>query len=210
MTKLPIITTEDEKQLADLEIDIANMMKNLSQKEKLIAAAEVNIADMYAKYIRFLGLYVRKLRDLSKQLEILSREERSGITTEEVSRNKNMVNHIDDVIEVKESYFDKLKDLAVQKKSLLVKRVEYADILINTAKLRKKMVDIGLKIETAKNKMIPAEKVQTIEMKLKDISRDFERSKKDLIKKDEQMEKEREEVNEMWISLKDVINSEME
>lgn len=210
MTKLPIITTEDEKQLADLEIDIANMMKNLSQKEKLIAAAEVNIADMYAKYIRFLGLYVRKLRDLSKQLEILSREERSGITTEEVSRNKNMVNHIDDVIEVKESYFDKLKDLAVQKKSLLVKRVEYADILINTAKLRKKMVDIGLKIETAKNKMIPAEKVQTIEMKLKDISRDFERSKKDLIKKDEQMEKEREEVNEMWVSLKDVINSEME
>lgn len=207
---MPIITTEDEKQLANLEIDIADMMKDLSQKEKSIAAAEVNIADMYAKYIRFLGLYVRKLRDLSKQLEILSREERSGITTEEVSRNKNMVNHIDDVIEVKESYFDKLKDLAVQKKSLLVKRVEYADILINTAKLRKKMVDIGLKIETAKNKMIPAEKVQTIEMKLKDISRDFERSKKDLIKKDEQMEKEREEVNEMWISLKDVINSEME
>lgn len=207
---MPIITTEDEKQLANLEIDIADMMKDLSQKEKSIAAAEVNIADMYAKYIRFLGLYVRKLRDLSKQLEILSREERSGITTEEVSRNKDMVNHIDDVIEVKESYFDKLKDLAVQKKSFLVKRVEYADILINTAKLRKKMVDIGLKIETAKNKMIPAEKVQTIEMKLKDISRDFERSKKDLIKKDEQMEKEREEVNEMWISLKDVINSEME
>lgn len=207
---MPIITTEDEKQLANLEIDIADMMKGLSQKEKSIAVAEVNIADMYAKYIRFLGLYVRKLRDLSKQLEILSREERSGITTEEVSRNKDMVNHIDDVIEVKESYFDKLKDLAVQKKSFLVKRVEYADILINTAKLRKKMVDIGLKIETAKNKMIPAEKVQTIEMKLKDISRDFERSKKDLIKKDEQMEKEREEVNEMWISLKDVINSEME
>lgn len=207
---MPIITTEDEKQLANLEIGIADMMKDLSQKEKSIAAAEVNIADMYAKYIRFLGLYVRKLRDLSKQLEILSREERSGITTEEVSRNKDMVNHIDDVIEVKESYFDKLKDLAVQKKSFLVKRVEYADILINTAKLRKKMVDIGLKIETAKNKMIPAEKVQTIEMKLKDISRDFERSKKDLIKKDEQMEKEREEVNEMWISLKDVINSEME
>ncbi len=207
---MPIITTEDEKQLANLEIDIANMMKDLSQKEKSIAAAEVNIADMYAKYIRFLGLYVRKLRDLSKQLEILSREERSGITTEEVSRNKDMVNHIDDVIEVKESYFDKLKDLAVQKKSFLVKRVEYADILINTAKLRKKMVDIGLKIETAKNKMIPAEKVQTIEMKLKDINRDFERTKKDLIKKDEQMEKEREEVNEMWISLKDAINSEME
>ena len=207
---MPIITTEDEKQLADLEVDIANMMKNLSQKEKIIAAAEVNIANMYAKYIRFLGLYVRKLRDLSKQLEILSREERSGIKKEEVSRNKNMVNHIDDVIEVKESYFDKLKDLAVQKKSLLIKRVEYADIMINTAKLRKKMVDIGLKIETAKNKMIPAEKVQSIEMRLKDISREFERSKKDLIKKDEQMEKEREEVNEMWISLKEVINSEME
>jgi hypothetical protein len=207
---LPIITTEDEKQLANLEVEIANMMKNLSQKEKLIAAAEVNIADMYAKYIRFLGLYVRKLRDLSKQLEILSREERSGITKEEVSRNKNMVNHIDDVIEVKEFYFDKLKDLAVQKKSLLVKRVEYADIMINTAKLRKKMVGIGLKIETAKNKMIPAEKVQSIEMRLKDIAREFERSKKDLTKKDEQMEKEREEVNEMWVSLKDVINSEME
>jgi predicted nucleic acid-binding Zn-ribbon protein len=207
---MPIVTHEDEKILSNLEIEIAKMMKDMSGKEKDIAAAEMKIADMYGDYCRFMGTYVRKMRDLSKQLEILSREERSGITKGEVDKNKAQIAHIDSIIGRKEKYYDKMKDLAVQKKSLLEKRVELAELLITSAKIRKEIVDIGLKIEEAKNKMIPAEKVATVEQRLKDLEREFERSKKDLEKKDEQLEKERAEVNTMWASIKATIDKEME
>ncbi|MHA1727263.1 MAG: hypothetical protein ACTSWY_00865 [Promethearchaeota archaeon] len=207
---MPIVTHEDEKFLSALEVDIAKMMKEMSAREENIARVEVKVADMYGNYVRFLGKYVRKLRDLSKQLEILSREDRSGITQADVDRNKSRVSHTDGIIEANEAYFDKLKDLAVQKKSLLKKRLEYTEILEYNAKKRKEIVKIGLKIEEAKNKMIPAEKVQGVEMKFKDLEREFERNKKDLAKKDDQLEKEREEVNEMWVALKNAIESEMQ
>ncbi|MCP4762845.1 MAG: hypothetical protein GY870_13785 [archaeon] len=182
----------------------------MAGKEKTIAAAEVKIADLYGDYCRFLGNYVRKLRDLSKQLDILSREERSGITSVDVTHNKDKVSHIDEIIEKKEKYYDKLKDVAIQKKSLLIKRIEYADLSVIVAKYRKQIVGVGMKIEEAKNKMIPADKVAGTETKLKDLEREFERAKKDLMKKDEQLEKEREEVNVMWGALKGTINGDME
>ena len=56
----------------------------MSSKEKSIASAEKKLADQYGDYTRFMGIFVRKLRDLSKQLDILSREGRSGITKDEV------------------------------------------------------------------------------------------------------------------------------
>lgn len=201
---MPIVTHEDEKLLSNLEIEVAHMLKQMSSKEKSIAGTEKKLADQYGDYTRFMGIFVRKLRDLSKQLEILSREDRSGITKDEVEDNKQWVHHLDNAIDLKEKYYDKLKDLAIQKKSLLEKRVEYAAIMIEIARIRKKVVDAGLRIESAKNKMVAAEKIASTESKLKDLEREYNRKKKDLVKKSEQLEKERDEVNEMWEQLKTV------
>lgn len=206
--KMPIVTHEDEKILSNLEIEIAKMMTDISSKERSISQQEIKLADSYRDYCQFLGKFVRKLRDLGKQIEILSREERSGITKEDVEFNKSFVSAIDSTIEVKEKYYDKLKDLATQKKSLQDKRDEYAAILVETAKIRIKIVEVGLKIEEAKNKMVPAEKISTNETKLKDLEREFERTKKDLAKKWEQYEKEIEEVNNMWKAFKEAIDKE--
>ena len=201
---MPIVTTEDEKILSNMEIEVAHLLKQMSNREKSIAHTEKKLADQYGDYTRFMGIFVRKLRDLSKQLDILSRESRSGITKEEVEDNKGYVRHLDGAIDLKEKYHDKLKDLAIQKKSLLEKRVEYADIMIDIARIRKRVVDAGLKIESAKNKMVAAEKIASTEAKLKDLEREYNRKKKDLVKKSEQLEKERDEVNEMWDQLKTV------
>ena len=201
---MPIVTTEDEKILSNMEIEVAHLLKQMSNREKSISHAEKKLADQYGDYTRFMGIFVRKLRDLSKQLDILSRESRSGITKEEVEDNKGYVRHLDNTIELKEKYCDKLKDIAIQKKSLLEKRVEYADIMIDIARIRKRVVDAGLKIESAKNKMVAAEKIASTEAKLKDLEREYNRKKKDLMKKSEQLEKERDEVNEMWDQLKTV------
>ena len=126
------------------------------------------------------------------------------ITKDDVNDHKEWVRHLDSAIDLKEGYYDKLKDLAIQKRSLLEKRIEYADIMISIARLRKKVVDAGIKIETAKNKMVAAEKIASTESKLKDLEREYNRKKKDLMKKAEQLEKERDEVNEMWDQLKTV------
>jgi predicted nucleic acid-binding Zn-ribbon protein len=201
---VPIVTTEDEKLLSNLEIEVAHMLKQMSSKENSISHAEKKLADQYGDYTRFMGIFVRKLRDLSKQLEILSRAERSGITKDEVEDNKEYVRHLDNAIELKEKYSDKLKDVSIQKKSLLEKRIEYADIMIDIARVRKRVVDAGLKIESAKNKMVAAEKIASTESNLKDLEREYTRKKKDLQKKAEQLEKERDEVNEMWEQLKNV------
>ena len=187
-----------------MEIEVAHLLKQMSNREKSISNAEKKLADQYGDYTRFMGIFVRKLRDLSKQLDILSRESRSGITKEEVEDNKGYVRHLDNALDLKEKYSDKLKDLAIQKKSLLEKRVEYADIMIDIARIRKRVVDAGLKIESAKNKMVAAEKIASTEAKLKDLEREYNRKKKDLVKKSEQLEKERDEVNEMWEQLKSV------
>lgn len=207
---MPIVTHEDEKILAQLEVDVAKHMKEMSLKEKSISDQEIKVANMYADYCRFLGSYTRKLRDLSKQLEILSREERSGINSEDVDHNKARIARIEEKNSVYEQYYDKLKDLAIQKRSLLKKRIEYSQIIVEIAGLRKKIVDAGLKIEQQKNKMVPAEKIAVLETKLKDIEREFERRKKDLQKKEDQLEKERDEVNDMWKALKASIENEME
>ena len=87
---MPIVTHEDSKMLSSLEIEIAKMMREMSSREKEIASAEMNVANLYGKYCRFLGIYVRKLRDLSKQLDVLSREQKSGISQEDVQMNKDI------------------------------------------------------------------------------------------------------------------------
>ena len=205
---MPIVTHQDEKILSSLEIEIAKMMQDMSKQERKIAKKEDKLADKYLDYNRFLEKYARKMRDLSKQLETLSREEKSGVTKEDVQFNKDRINHIEEKVEMQEKYYDALKDLILQKESLWEKRIEYSEILIDAAKLRNDIVDVGLKIEEAKNKMVPAEKVADKEMELKELQREFDRAQKDMEKKWEQLERERDEVNSIWKKIKDSIPSD--
>ena len=55
--------------------------------------------------------------------------------------------------------------------------------------------------------MVAAENLSNIEDGLKDIERDFERSKKEVEKKWEQLVQERTEVNGMWMAFKDSIDN---
>lgn len=205
---MPIVTHQDEKILSSLEIEIAKMMQDMSKQERKIAKKEDKLADKYLDYNRFLEKYARKMRDLSKQLETLSREEKSGVTKDDVQFNKDRINHIEEKVEMQEKYYDALKDLILQKESLWEKRIEYSEILIDAAKLRNDIVDVGLKIEEAKNKMVPAEKVADKEMELKELQREFDRAQKDMEKKWEQLERERDEVNSIWKKIKDSIPSD--
>ena len=204
---MPIITHQDEILLAKIDVEVAQLFSKLSSTIDSIASAEKKMAGMYQNYTKDLQNYVRHLRDKSKQMEILGREERSGIEEADVKQIKKRVQGVDDQIHMIEAYYDRLKDLSLQKSGMTKRMREYSKLVVINAQIRKKIVNIGLKIEKEKNKMVAADSLSKLEDSLKDIEREFERSKKELIKKWDQIIEEKAEVNEVWQGLKDSIDS---
>ncbi len=203
---MPIVTHEDEIELAKLDVEVAQIFTKLAHKIDSLGSQENKLGEMYQSYGKDLQLYLRKLRDKSKQMDVLAREEHSGVDSSEVTEVKKTIHDVDDQIKMIEGFYDRLKDLALQKKGLTKKMQEYSKLVVDNAKIRKKIVMLGLKIEKAKNKMVAAESISSDEDKMKDIEREFERSKKELAKKWEQILDERSEVNEAWKGLKESID----
>ena len=204
---MPIITHQDEILLAKIDSEVAHMFAKLGGTIDSISSAEKKVAGLYQNYTKDLQNYVRRLRDKSKQMEILAREERSGIEDGDVKEIKSRVRGVDDRIQMIEAYCDRVKDLTLQKSGLTKRMREYAKLVVSNAQIRKKIVNIGLKIEKEKNKMVAADSLSKLEDSLKDIEREFERSKKEMNKKWEQILEERVEVNEIWMGLKDSIDN---
>ncbi|MCF2139105.1 MAG: hypothetical protein K9W44_03525 [Candidatus Lokiarchaeota archaeon] len=204
---MPIVTHQDEYLLSKIDIELAGMLNYLARDIESIRNQEKKLGDMYQSYTKDLGKYIRKMRDKSKQMDVLAREDKSGITKADVDAYKKQIQKVDDRIRMIEGYYDRMKDLALQKNNLIKRMNEYAKLIVNHAKIRKTIVDIGLRIEKEKNKMVAAESISKNEDKLKDAEREFERSKKELNKKWNQLEEERQEVNNMWKALKDSIDN---
>ena len=206
MNNMPIITHEDEILLAKVDVEVSDMFKKLASKIDKISDAEKSLGEMYQDYTKDLQEYARKMRDKSKQMEILAREERSGVEKAEVDDYKKKIVDVEEQIKMIEGYYDRLKDLAGQKRSMTKKMEEYVKLVQANAKIRREIVELGLKIEKDKNKMVAAESISKVEDKLKDSEREFERSKKEMDKKWEQLVEERGEVNAMWKAFKGAVD----
>lgn len=204
---MPIVTHQDEYLLSKIDVEISAMFQKLAKEIDQIRSQETKLGEMYQSYSKDLGKYVRKMRDKSKQMEVLAREDRSGIQDADVKEYKDRIHNVDDQIKMIEGYYDRLKDLALQKGNLTKRMNEYSKLMVSHAKIRKEIVDIGLRIEKEKNKMVAAESISKNEDKLKDTEREYERSKKELDKKWALLEEERSEVNQIWQTLKDAIDN---
>ena len=203
---MPIVTHEDSIELARLDVEVAHLFTKIAHKINSLGSQEKKLGEMYQSYGKDLQVYLRKLRDKSKQMDVLSREDNSGVDSEDVAECKKKIHDVDDQIKMLEGFADRLKDLSLQKKGLTKKMEEYSKLVVHNAKIRKHIVLIGLKIEKAKNKMVAAESISKDEDRMKDVDREFERSNKELAKKWEQIIEERSEVNETWNALKDSID----
>ncbi len=201
----PIVTHEDDKALANLERDESGMLKSIAGTDSKIFSTLAKLGDVYNKSMQEKERYLRKKRDVSKQMEILAREDRSEITKEEVDSYKDQINEEADLIEKQRLFLDALKDLGIQGEALVAKKKDYADAISEMAKQRMKVVGISVKLEKAKNTMQVAEKLQAIEDALKDEERNYERVKRDLEKKYDALIQERDEINKLWSKLKDSI-----
>ena len=203
---MPIVTHEDAIELSKLDVEVAHLFTKIAHKINSLGSQEKKLGEMYQSYGKDLQEYQRKLRDKSKQMDVLSREDNSGVESEDVSECKKRIHDVDDQIKMIEGFYDRLKDLSLQKKGLTKKMVEHSKLVVHNAKIRKSIVMLGLKIDKAKNKMVAAESISGDEDKMKDIDREFERSNKEVAKKWDQILDERSEVNQVWNALKDSID----
>ncbi|HMF33683.1 MAG TPA: hypothetical protein VKK79_19825 [Candidatus Lokiarchaeia archaeon] len=203
---MPIITSEDSKNLAQLEEQMSALLNKVASDEKSDYKVILNLAESVQKSLTTKERFLRLKRDISKQMETLAREENANLTQEETDTFKELINEEADLVERTRGFINALKDLEAQSRSFLARKKEYADSIKTVAGVRNNMVALSTRLETDKNKMIPADNLQRMEDALTDKTRDFGRVKADRDKKFEQLKNDVLEMNKLWIAVKKSID----
>jgi len=202
----PIITHEDELELASMEKELVNQIKKLAKAQNVLIDSQKKYADNLRKTNLARDMLNRTFRDVLKQMQTLVRERRSNIKDEEVKYFEDIIHKNDKYIEVNNKYIDSIKDLAIKKDYLVEKKYEFASALSEVANKRSVVIKKALSVEKKKNDLIEGEKIKILESELNDCQRDFDRARDVLLKKISQFLQVKNEVDELWVNLKDAVN----
>ena len=202
----PIITHEDELELASMEKELVNQIKKLAKAQNVLIDSQKKYADNLRKTNLARDMLNRTFRDVLKQMQTLVRERRSNIKDEEVKYFQDIIHKNDKYIEVNSKYIDSIKDLAIKKDYLVEKKFEFASALSEVANKRSLVIKKALSVEKKKNDLIEGEKIKILESELNDFQRDFDRARDVLLKKINQFLQVKNEVDELWVNLKDAVN----
>ncbi|MFX0038968.1 MAG: hypothetical protein ACFFCY_09665 [Promethearchaeota archaeon] len=201
----PIITHEDELELAKLEKELVSQFKKLAKAQNSLISSQIKYAENITKANIIRDMLNRTFRDVLKQMQTLAREHRSNIKDEEVNLYKEIISKNDDYIKANNRYLNAIKDLAVQKEYLVQKKEEFVDALSELANRRSVVIKKALDAEKARNKLIDGDKLNILDQELNDVQRDFDRAREIFLKKIHQFIEVRDEINTLWIKLKDTI-----
>jgi hypothetical protein len=199
----PIITHEDELILAKTEKILVSQFKKLSRAQSSLISAQMKYAENISKANNTREMLNRTFRDVLKQMQTLAREHRSNIKDEEVKLFQEIIKENDTYIKSNNTYLNAIKDLAVQKEYLVAKKDEFIEALSNVANKRSVVIKKALDVEKAKNKLIDGDKLNILDQELNDVQRDFDRARDILLKKIHQFKEVRDEINALWLKLKD-------
>jgi hypothetical protein len=202
----PIITHEDELELASMEKELVNQIKKLAKAQNVLIDSQKKYANNLRKTNLARDMLNRTFRDVLKQMQTLVRERRSNIKDEEVKYFEDIIHKNDKYIEVNNKYIDSIKDLAIKKDYLVEKKYEFASALSDVANKRSVVIKKALSVEKKKNDLIEGEKIKILESELNDCQRDFNRARDVLLKKISQFLQVKNEVDELWVNLKDAVN----
>ncbi|MFX0075376.1 MAG: hypothetical protein ACFE96_08040 [Candidatus Hermodarchaeota archaeon] len=202
----PIITHEDELELASIEKDLASQIRKLAKAQSTLIESQKKYADNLRKANLTRDMLNRTFRDVLKQMQTLVRERRSNIKDEEVNYFQDIIHKNDEYINVNNKYIDAIKDLATKKDYLVEKKYEFADALSEVAGKRGTVIKKALSVEKKKNDLIEGEKIKILESELNDLQRDFDRARDVLLKKIGQFLQVKNEVDELWVNLKNAVN----
>ena len=202
----PIITHEDELELASMEKELVSQIKKLAKAQSTLIDSQKRYADNLRKANLARDMLNRTFRDVLKQMQTLVREKRSNIKDEEVKFFQDIVHKNDEYIITNNKYIDSIKDLATKKDYLVVKKNEFASALSDVASKRSVVIKKALSVEKKKNDLIEGEKIKILESELNDLQRDFDRARDVLLKKISQFLQVKNEVDDLWINLKNSVN----
>jgi uncharacterized coiled-coil DUF342 family protein len=202
----PIITHEDELELASMEKELVNQIKKLAKAQNVLIDSQKKYANNLRKTNLARDMLNRTFRDVLKQMQTLVRERRSNIKEQEVKYFEDIIHKNDKYIEVNNKYIDSIKDLAIKKDYLVEKKYEFASALSEVANKRSVVIKKALSVEKKKNDLIEGEKIKILESELNDCQRDFDRARDVLMKKISQFLQVKNEVDELWVNLKDSVN----
>ncbi len=202
----PIITHEDELILAKSERDLVSQFKKLSRAQSALISSQLKYAENISKANITREMLNRTFRDVLKQMQTLAREHRSNIKDEEVKLFQDIIKENDEYIKGNNIYLNAIKDLAVQKEYLVAKKNEFVEALSDVADKRSVVIKKALDVEKAKNKLIDGDKLNILDQELNDVQRDFDRARDILLKKIHQFKEVRDEINTLWLKLKDTVS----
>ena len=202
----PIITHEDELELSKIEKDLASEIRKMAKSQDNLIDSQKKYADNLRKVNVARDLLNRTFRDVLKQMQTLVREKRSNIKDEEVNIYQDIIHKNDDYIKVNNAYIDAIKDLALKKEYFITKKLEVADALGEVANKRSVVIKKALNLEKKKNDLIEGEKMHLLEAEVNDIQKEFDRARDVFLKKLHQFIQVRNEVDELWLKLKDTVN----
>ncbi len=201
----PIITHEDELELSKMEKELVAQFKKLAKAQTNLIGTQKKYAENITKANITREMLNRIFRDVLKQMQTLAREHRSNIKDEEVKLYQDIIRKNDEFIKANNKYLNAIKDLAVQKEYLVEKKGDFVDALADVANKRAIVIKKALDVEKAKNKLIDGDKLNFLDQQLNDVQRDFDRARDILIKKITQFIEVRDEINALWLKLKDNI-----
>ena len=201
----PIITHEDELQLAKMEKELVSQFKKLSRAQSTLISSQKKYAENISKANNTREMLNRTFRDVLKQMQTLAREHRSNIKDEEVKLFQEIIRENDTYIKGNNTYLNAIKDLAVQKEYLVAKKDEFVEALSDVANKRSVVIKKALNVEKVKNKLIDGDKLNVLDQELNDVQRDFDRARDILLKKIHQFREVRDEINALWLKLKDTV-----
>ena len=202
----PIITSEDELELAKLEKELVAQIRKLAKAQSTLIDSQKKYAENLKKATLTREMLNRTFRDVLKHMQTLVREKRSNIKDDEVKLFQDIIHKNDGYIEVNNKYIDSIKDLAVKKDYLVEKKYEFASALSDLANLRSIVIKKALSVEKKKNDLIEGEKMKLLESGLNDSQRDFDRARDILLKKIDQFLQVKNEVDDLWVNLKNSVD----
>ena len=201
----PIITHEDELELASIEKTLANKIKKLAKSQNALINAQKKYAEDIAKTNLMRQSLNRTFRDVLKQMQVLARESKSNIKDEEVNLFQEIIHKNDEYVEANDKYFNALKDITIKKEYFITKKIQLADAITDMASRRGTVIKKALAVEKAKNKLIEGDKLNLLDQQLSDVQRAFDRSRDVFLKQIDQFLEVRNELDALWLKLQAVI-----
>jgi len=201
----PIITHEDELELAKIEKHLASEIKNLADWQRTIKNIEMKLADNLSKMNIARQVLNQSFREAFNQMQTLAREHRSNVGDEEIKQYEDIIHANDSYLANVNEYVNAIKNLAIRKEDLAIRKETFAEALKNVAEKRSVLIKKALSLEKTKNKLIEGEKLTTLENDLNDSQREFDRARDILLKETDLFLQTKSEINKLWMDLKNSI-----